>query len=132
MHKVSQFVVPASLGMGAGGVTGLALRSGRRRLRWSALLLVGAAAAYPLSDLGSGAGPVRRRELRGVGATLGVALVSELVPQRAARLALAGAWLSHAVFDSAHRRAESSRLPGWYPTFCAAYDIAMAGSLRRS
>jgi hypothetical protein len=130
--KISRTIVAASLGVATGAVTDQALKGGHRRLTWSALLLVGAGAAYPLSDLGSRDIHGRRRELGGVAATLGVSLVTAMAPPRAARRFLAGAWLSHTVFDAVHHRSETSRLPAWYPTFCAAYDIAMAASLRRS
>jgi hypothetical protein len=53
-------------------------------------------------------------------------------------LALLGLWVApvligvglilHAVWDLAHRpRGVTTKLPSWYPAFCAAYDVVFAG-----
>lgn len=50
---------------------------------------------------------------------------------RATRLLAAG-WASHALFDAAHGHDDGSRLPRWYPAFCAGYDLALCRHLARA
>ena len=45
---------------------------------------------------------------------------------------LAAGWASHALFDVAHGHDEGSRLPRWYPAFCAGYDLIVCGHLARA
>jgi hypothetical protein len=49
---------------------------------------------------------------------------------RATRLLAAG-WASHALFDIAHGHDDGSRLPSWYPAFCATYDLVLGRHLAR-
>jgi hypothetical protein len=50
---------------------------------------------------------------------------------RATRLLAAG-WASHALFDVVHGHDEGSRLPRWYPAFCAGYDLVLCRHLVRA
>jgi len=92
---------------------------------------VTAALAYPLAELGAARGPERNRELTAVGVTVALGLASALMPPSARRNVLAAGWLSHAVFDFAHHHTITSRLPAWYPAFCAGFDAVVASRLVR-
>jgi hypothetical protein len=45
---------------------------------------------------------------------------------------LAGAWVSHALFDLLHDAGGHSRVPRWYPALCAGYDLGVAALLVRA
>ena len=53
-------------------------------------------------------------------------------PRPQATRLLAAGWATHALFDAAHGHDEGSRLPRWYPAFCAAYDLVLCGHLARA
>ncbi len=87
---------------------------------------LGAAVVYPLSHLGRTANStVLEREWIAVVATAAVLVGATILPERGAARLTAGGWLAHAIFDRAHDRGASSRLPQWYPALCAAYDVGV-------
>ena len=116
-------------GAAAGAVTHRVVQQAPNPAAMSAALLVTAALAYPVTDLGAAGGPARRRELISVGAAVALGLASALLPHRSRRRLLAAGWLAHAGFDAAHHRNESSVLPGWYPPLCAGFDAVVAARL---
>ena len=119
------------------GLAEVAARGARRlpvehRVAFNAAGLAVAAAVYPVAR--------RRRWLdrRSVGELLGLVgygmasvLAARCPPPRANRLLAAG-WASHALFDAAHGHDLDSRLPRWYPAFCAGYDLVLSGHLARA
>jgi len=46
-------------------------------------------------------------------------------PRPRATRVLAAGWASHALFDAAHDHDQGSRLPRWYPAFCAGFDLVV-------
>ena len=58
-------------------------------------------------------------------------VAARLSRPRATRLLAAG-WASHALFDVAHGHDEGSRLPRWYPAFCAGYDLVLCRHIARA
>ena len=106
-------------------------RAPRHRVALHAAGLATAAAVYPVARSERPASVPVARELL---ALLGFGAVSAVAAReasgRGARLAAAG-WLGHAVFDLVHHAGPHSRLPGWYPAFCAGYDVAVAATLLR-
>lgn len=89
--------------------------------------LVGAAVVYPLARLGRRAdSAVLTREWTAVLAATAVLVSAINLPKEWAARLTAGGWLAHAVFDHAHERGASSRLPSWYPALCAGYDVGVA------
>lgn len=83
--------------------------------------------------------PAARRHWRldrsSAGEVLGVigygaaSVVAARRPRPQAKRLLAAVWASHALFDLTHGHDENSRLPRWYPAWCAGYDLAVAGHL---
>jgi hypothetical protein len=53
-------------------------------------------------------------------------------PRPQATRLLAAGWASHALFDVGHGHDEDSRLPRWWPAFCAGYDLVLCGHLARA
>jgi hypothetical protein len=121
----------AALGALGGAVTNQVLKRSPAPVPLSATFLVTAALAYPLADLGAARGPERNRERAAVAVTIAIGLAGTLMPPRLRRNVLAAGWLSHAAFDVVHHRTSSSRLPEWYPAFCAGFDAVVAGRLAR-
>lgn len=92
--------------------------------------LVGAAVVYPISHLGRTAdSAVLIREWIAVLAAAAVYAGASVLSVPGAAGLTAGGWLAHAVFDRAHDRGASSRLPQWYPALCAGYDVGVAALL---
>ena len=53
-----------------------------------------------------------------------IASVSVVRPERSACSLLGVGWICHALFDLAFGHSSSTRrLPRWYPTFCAGFDV---------
>lgn len=129
MDRLPRAILATSVGAVAGSATCRAWRRLGSVEALSAVGLVTAALAYPLTDPRSGRGPARTRELAALGATLAIGLGSAFVPTPTRRRILAAGWLSHAGFDAAHRRNSSSHLPLWYPAFCAGFDVVVAAEL---
>lgn len=108
----------------------LAKQSPSRRVTAYAAGLVSAAGVYPIARLGRPAdSAVLTREWTAVLATTAVLVGAIILPKEWAARLTAGGWLAHAVFDHAHERGGSSRLPGWYPALCAGYDVGVAALL---
>src|SRR4051794_983394 len=126
-----------------GGVVagaGLAELAARATRRLPAEYLVGyyaaglaiAAAVYPAARRRWQLDRRSASELLGV---IGYGTASVLAarrPRRRANRLLAAGWASHALFDAAHGHDEGSRLPRWYPAFCAGYDLVVCGHLARA
>jgi hypothetical protein len=124
----------ALLGVGLGELTARGIRrfAPQQQVVLYAAGLAISAAIYPASRRRwrldrSSAGELV--SLVGYG-TASVAAARRPRPQ-APRLLAAG-WASHALFDAAHGHDEGSRLPRWYPTFCAVYDLVLCGHLARA
>ena len=122
----------ASAGAVAGELTHRAVKATGRTEAYSAVLLVSAALAYPVADLGAARGRERTRELAAVVSALATGVGAARTRPGTRRRILAMAWLSHAAFDAVHRRSSSSRLPRWYPAFCAGFDTVVAVELLRA
>lgn len=131
MDRLPRTILETSVGAVAGSATYRTWRRLGSIEGLSAVCLVTAALTYPLTDLRSGRGPARTRELAALGATLAVGLGSAFLPTPTRRRILAAGWLSHAGFDAAHRRNSGSRLPFWYPAFCAGFDVVVAAGLMK-
>lgn len=71
-------------------------------------------------------------ELLGVVGYGAASVVAARRPRPQASRLLAAVWASHALFDVAHGHDEGSRLPRWYPAWCAGYDLVVAGHLARA
>lgn len=82
--------------------------------------LVTAAAIYPLARREGGDGVAI--EVGVLALTAGLAAAAARQPTPTARRLIAVGWASHALFDILQGRTGDSRLPAWYPAFCAGYD----------
>lgn len=131
MAEIARPLFWVAAGGAAGAVSHALAQRTAHPAAMSGLSLVTAAAIYRLADPRGMRGPVRDRELAGVGATTLIGLASLLAPHRAGRRILAAGWLAHAGFDAVHHRNDSSRLPGWYPAMCAGFDVVVAAKLMR-
>jgi hypothetical protein len=124
-----------SLGIGAAlaGLSDLAVTrfAAQRRVPLFAVGLVAAAAVYPLFRSSRPRSAPVVRELAALLAfgALGTAVVRGRT-SNAARVVAAG-WAAHALFDLVHDGGQHSRIPGWYPAFCAGYDLGVAAILLR-
>ncbi|RJQ66968.1 hypothetical protein D5S17_34880 [Pseudonocardiaceae bacterium YIM PH 21723] len=103
----------------------------RHATRLDALALVVAAAIYPALRSGEFREAGGLREFAGLGAYGALGLVTACKPTRPLSELVAAAWASHALFDLLHDKGHQSRLPAWYPAFCAGFDIALAALMRR-
>jgi hypothetical protein len=103
----------------------------RHATRVDALGLVAAAAVYPALRSRGFRGASGVREVVGLGAygVLGLAVVWR--PASPLCRVVAGAWMSHALFDIAHDAGPDSRIPDWYPVCCAGFDIGLAALIWR-
>ena len=123
----------ALVGVDLGGLTVRRTRrlSAERQVMLNAVGLAIVAAIYPAARR------PWRLDRSSVGELLGVVGfgTAGVVAARSSRLRaprlLAVGWASHALFDVAHGHDEGSRLPRWYPAFCAAYDLVLGGHLAR-
>ena len=88
-----------------------------------------AAAVYPVArskrDVSA---HVVREALALIGFTALTAVAARNDAARGARLLAAG-WVGHAAFDLVHDAGPHSRIPEWYPPFCAGYDVGVAAGL---
>lgn len=132
MQTTARTLLLTLAGAAAGEATHRVLQRRATAEAGSAVLLVTAALAYPMADIGGEHGSERTRELASVGIALAVGLGAACASPRGRRRMLAAAWLSHAAFDVTHRRNTSSRLPRWYPAFCAGFDTVVAAELLRA
>lgn len=118
------------------GLAELAARGVRRLLAEQQVMLYAAglavaAAIYPAARRRWRLNRASARELLGfVGYGTASLLAGRQPRPRTLRLLAAG-WASHAVFDVVHGHDEDSRLPRWYPAFCAGYDLVACGHLAR-
>jgi hypothetical protein len=110
---------------------GLRSHSERKRARYAALGLVGAALVYPAAQASPSGKGERRHEWASVAAAAALVAASFRAPDPAARYTLALGWTAHAGFDMRHKAGPESRLPRWYPALCAGYDVAVARALLR-
>lgn len=110
----------------------MSLQRGPSRARLAAVILVGAAAVYPVAGRsGASSRHARRREVSVVIGTVALGVAAEALPDRVARTVVAAGYALHALFDMTHAESAETRLPAWYPAFCAGYDVAMAATLAR-
>lgn len=72
------------------------------------------------------------RELAALAAFGVAALLAARRSDLVARRTLAAGWLAHALFDAVHETGPASRIPAWYPAFCAGYDGGVAVGLLRA
>lgn len=121
-------------GAAVGAALGKASAAGLRRVapdsstRLLALALVPVALVYPAARrTASGSGAALLREAGGVLAMATVVAAARRTTKP--EVVTAAGWLAHAGFDAVHDAGEGSRLPGWYPAFCAGYDAAVAADL---
>lgn len=119
---------------GVGAVLGVATCAAVRRVapqastRVLAVALVPVALVYPAARRSTaGAGRETLHEVAGV-ATMALTAAAATRTERPALVAGAG-WLAHAGFDLWHDAGHGSRIPRWYPAFCAGYDVAVAADL---
>ncbi|MDO7867196.1 hypothetical protein [Nocardioides jiangxiensis] len=129
-------VVRDVTGLVVGGALGKASAVAVRRIapgsstRLLTLALVPVALVYPVarrSATGSGGAVVR--EAGGVLAMAAVVAAARRTTRP--ELVTAAGWLAHAGFDAVHDPGHGSRLPDWYPAFCAGYDAGVAADLLR-
>jgi len=104
-------------------------RGRRARLAGAGAGLAIAAAIYPASRSGWKPGGAVYRELGGLGTFGALSVIAARRTSADGSLLLAGGWLAHAVFDVEHDSGPDSRIPSWYPAFCAGYDVGMAAAL---
>jgi hypothetical protein len=104
-------------------------RGRRVRLAYASAGLGIAAAIYPAARSGWKPGGAVYRELGGLGAFCALSVVGARSTSAAGSLLLASGWLGHAAFDVHHDSGPDSRIPSWYPAFCAGYDVGMAAGL---
>ena len=131
--NVSTKVVSVAAGLALAGASEVALAKFAPRYRVPVLGVgLGAAAAvYPLArSARSRSAPVVRElvALAVFGAVGGVAARSG---SSAAGRVVAAGWLAHALFDLVHDTGDHSRIPAWYPAFCAGYDLGVTALLLR-
>ena len=101
----------------------------RFRVPGAAAGLVTAAAIYPLARRRFAPDAALAREGAAVAATAVIAAASARMPNRLARTVLGMTWAAHAMFDATHEKTGNSRLPNWYPSLCAGYDLAFGARL---
>jgi hypothetical protein len=104
----------------------------RRRKAIFTAALPGAAAVYPLArDRWSSESELVREVIALLAfGGLSAAVAAARAPATA-RALLATGWVAHAAFDMLHEGGDHSRVPAWYPAFCAGYDVGIAGCLMR-
>jgi hypothetical protein len=132
--RVRRVTTMVGLGAGAGlayatdrYVTPAVGPSLRLPLAWAGL--VTAALVYPACRRRPRRGLAASVEWLAVAATTAASIAGSRLPPDDQRRAVAGAWASHALFDTLHRRGKRSLIPGWYPAACAGFDLALAGLL---
>lgn len=130
---VARDLSAVAVGAGLGKVSALGLRrvAPGSSTRLLALGLVPVALVYPAARRASARSSTAA--LREAGGVLAMAAVVAAA-RRTTRpeVVTATGWLAHAAFDVVHDAGEGSRLPGWYPAFCAGYDAGVAADLLRS
>ncbi len=130
MRFSSRDLVPALIGVGLGKASAVAVRrvAPSSSTRLLALTLVPVAVIYPAARKSvRGSGAAVARETAGVAAMAAVAAAAARTTRP--EVVTAAGWIAHAGFDAVHGTDDSSRIPGWYPAFCAGYDFAVAADL---
>jgi hypothetical protein len=120
----------AALGLAAAVAADMTSRHApRHRFAMQVAGLPVAAAVYPVArskrDVSA---HVLREALALIGFTALTAVAARNDAARGARLLAAG-WVGHAAFDLVHDAGPHSRIPEWYPPFCAGYDVGVAAGL---
>jgi len=126
--------VPALLaGAGLGWASAHLTRrfGGKAALLGAGSSLIGAAAIYPAARRDFGPSDGLAVEAAVVLATTALTVAATRADGATGRRALAAGWASHALFDFAQGPSADSRLPAWYPPFCAGFDFAYAARFAR-
>ncbi|HSX67431.1 hypothetical protein [Nocardioides sp.] len=128
--SVARDVTAVLVGAGLGKASALGVRrvAPGSSTRLLALSLVPVALVYPAARRSSARSC--RAALQEAGGVLAMAAVVAAA-RRTTRpeVVTAAGWLAHAAFDVVHDAGDGSRLPGWYPAFCAGYDAGVAADL---
>jgi hypothetical protein len=115
-------IVGLAIGAGRAYVADASSRVGDRRVLGAAIGLVAAAAVYPLARRRAG---IDWLEAAALMSASGLALSAVKRPGPRSRVLLGLGWIGHALFDATFRHdTTASRLPRWYPAFCAGFDLA--------
>lgn len=109
----------------AGAATADLVRRTPSPTKLSALGLVGVSVVYPFARHGLTVND-RGHLAFGAAAVAMTAVANESIP---ARRVVAGGWAAHSLIDLVVGSGGNSRLPGWYPASCAAFDVAYAARL---
>ena len=119
------WIAQAALGAALAGALALANRSMRppdeSRL-WAAALAVAALIYVGFAAFGGAPAPWLLLELGGVILYAGLALSS----LRLSGWLLALGWLAHVAWDTLVHGDAPGFVPGWYPAFCAGFDLIVA------
>jgi len=120
-------MVGLAMGAGCAYVADMASRGPGRRVLEAAVGLIAAAAVYPLARRRAG---IDWLEAVALLTASGLALSEVKRPGRRSRILLGLGWIGHALFDATFRHdAAATRLPRWYPAFCAGFDVAYGARL---
>lgn len=124
-------VIPVLGAVAAGRLTAVAVGRSLPRTRTQALVLalVPVALVYPAARTSARDRSAVVREVAGVVAMAGVAVLA--LRDGDGRRVTAAGWLAHAAFDLLHEKGADSRLPDWYPGVCAGFDAGVAWELMR-
>ncbi|HEX4358119.1 MAG TPA: hypothetical protein VH141_11385 [Pseudonocardia sp.] len=131
--SVSTKVVSVAAGLALAGASELALAKLAPRYRVPVLGagLGAAAAVYPLARSARSRSAPVVRELVALAVFGAVGALAARGGSSAAGRVVAAGWLAHALFDLVHDTGEHSRIPAWYPAFCAGYDLGATAVLLR-
>lgn len=128
--------LPSSAALAAGAAAGWGLDLAIEkywptgRLVAAGVGLVAAAAIYPAARRQRRADADGRREALTLAAAAGLAASVTRLPSDRARRLLGLGWMAHAGYDAVvSHDTGSSRLPSWYPSACAGYDLALGTRL---
>jgi hypothetical protein len=126
-HLVGTSAAVVCGGAGAVGFDRLVRRfTPRHTTSIAALTLVAAAAAYPALRSSGFRSASGIREVVALGVYGALGLTAARKPTSPLGRAVAGAWMSHALFDIVHDKGHDSRIPDWYPACCAGFDVGLA------
>ncbi|HZC73919.1 MAG TPA: hypothetical protein VE442_24745 [Jatrophihabitans sp.] len=112
-----------------GADTAIARLLPRFRAEAAAGGLVTIAAIYPLARRRITLDAALAREAAALAANSGIVAVGRTLAPNRARALLGFAWAAHAVFDVVHTTSGDSRLPSWYASMCAGYDLMLGARL---
>jgi peptidoglycan/LPS O-acetylase OafA/YrhL len=132
--SVSKTVMSIAAGLALAGASESALArfAPRHRIPLLGIGLGAAAAVYPLARSQRPRTAPVVREMTALAVFGAIGAIAAHSPSSSVGRVVAAGWVAHALFDLVHDTGEHSRIPGWYPAFCAGYDLGVTAILLRS